>query len=74
MPLACELSDPRSVRACVQDILARGERLDALIANAGIMALPQREQARGRVLELPAVDDGKQGEELPTRIPHLEHG
>ncbi len=52
VPLACELSDPRSVRACVEAVLARGERLDALIANAGIMALPRREQAFGVELQL----------------------
>ncbi len=52
VPLACELSDPRSVRACVEAVLARGERLDALIGNAGIMALPRREQAFGVELQL----------------------
>jgi len=51
VPLACELSDPRSVRACVEAVLARGERLDALIANAGIMALPRREVRHGHELQ-----------------------
>ena len=38
--LACELSDLASVRACVASVKATGLRLDAIIANAGIMALP----------------------------------
>lgn len=41
-PLACELSEPASVRAAVATVLAAGHRLDAIIANAGVMALPER--------------------------------
>jgi WW domain-containing oxidoreductase len=52
VPLACELSDPSSVRACVAAVKAGGHRLDALIGNAGIMALPKREQAFGVELQL----------------------
>jgi NAD(P)-dependent dehydrogenase (short-subunit alcohol dehydrogenase family) len=51
---ACELADPASVRACVaaiHDALA-GDRIDAIIANAGIMALPKNEQAFGIDLQL----------------------
>lgn len=47
IPLACELSDPKSVRACVAAVKAGGFRLDGIIANAGIMALPRLEQAFG---------------------------
>ncbi len=52
VPLACELSDPASVRACVEAVRRRGDRLDALLCNAGIMALPRREQAFGVELQL----------------------
>jgi WW domain-containing oxidoreductase len=51
VPLACELSDPVSVRSCVEAVKAGGHRLDALIANAGIMALPKLEQAHGIELQ-----------------------
>ncbi len=37
-PIACELSDPDSVRAAVQAI---DEPLHGIIANAGVMALPE---------------------------------
>jgi NAD(P)-dependent dehydrogenase (short-subunit alcohol dehydrogenase family) len=38
---ACELSEPASVRAAVASTRSL-DRLDAIIANAGIMALPER--------------------------------
>jgi len=50
-PIACELSDPASVRACVAAIKAGGTRVDALIGNAGIMALPKLQQAHGYELQ-----------------------
>lgn len=40
-PLACELGDPASIRACAASVLATGEPLDVLMCNAGIMALPE---------------------------------
>lgn len=44
--VACELSDLTSVRAAVETV--RGlEPLDAVIANAGIMALPELQQVQG---------------------------
>jgi WW domain-containing oxidoreductase len=49
-PIACELSSPASVRACVAELRTRA-RLDALICNAGIMALPQLQQACGYELQ-----------------------
>lgn len=49
--LACELSDPRSVRACIAAIQQQDHRLDAIIANAGIMALPKLETAFGYELQ-----------------------
>ncbi len=40
---ACELSEPASVRACVEAVKKEGIKLDAIICNAGIMALPKLE-------------------------------
>lgn len=45
-PVACELEEPASVRACVETVLA-GAPLDGLVANAGIMALPKRVLCHG---------------------------
>lgn len=49
--LACELADPKSVRACVASVKEKGFRFDAIIANAGIMALPKLETAFGYELQ-----------------------
>ena len=51
LPLACELSDPASVRACVASLRRDNVKLDALICNAGIMALPKLEKAYGYELQ-----------------------
>lgn len=51
VPLACDLAEPASVRACVERVKARGIVLDAIICNAGIMALPRLEQAYGYELQ-----------------------
>ena len=51
IPLACELSEPASVRACVADVKARGVRLDVILCNAGIMALPERTLHHGQELQ-----------------------
>jgi WW domain-containing oxidoreductase len=51
VPLACELSDPASVRACIETVRRQIRRLDAIICNAGIMALPKLEQAFGYELQ-----------------------
>jgi NAD(P)-dependent dehydrogenase (short-subunit alcohol dehydrogenase family) len=50
--LACELADPISVRACVDAVIGGGARLDGILCNAGIMALPKRELAYGVELQL----------------------
>jgi len=50
-PLACELSDPSSVRACVESVERQGVELDGIICNAGIMALPRLERAHGYELQ-----------------------
>lgn len=51
LPLACDLAQPASVRACIEQVKARGLALDAIICNAGIMALPRLEQAHGYELQ-----------------------
>lgn len=47
VPLACELAEPSSVRAAVASLQADDRKLDAIICNAGIMALPDLELAHG---------------------------
>jgi WW domain-containing oxidoreductase len=49
--VACELSEPTSVLACVQRVKALGRPLDAIICNAGIMALPKLNQKHGYELQ-----------------------
>lgn len=51
IPLACELSDPASVRACVDDVKQQGIAVDVLLCNAGVMALPKREVLHGQELQ-----------------------
>ena len=51
LPYACELSEPASVRSAVQAIVADGHRIDAMILNAGIMALPTRTVQYGQELQ-----------------------
>jgi len=51
IPLACELADPASVRACVAEVKKKDLKLDAIICNAGIMALPNLEKAHGIELQ-----------------------
>ena len=48
---ACELSEPKSVRACVAALKQEGFIFDAVICNAGIMALQQLEKAQGYELQ-----------------------
>ena len=51
IPLAAELSEPASVRAAVQTVRDLGLPLDGIIANAGIMALPERTVKHGLELQ-----------------------
>ncbi len=51
VPLACELSEPTSVRACVAHLHELALPLDVVLCNAGIMALPQREVRHGQELQ-----------------------
>ncbi len=46
-PVALELTDYSSVVACAAAVQALGAPLDALICNAGVMALPKLEQVAG---------------------------
>ena len=52
LPLACELSDPASVRACVAAVKSSAAPLDAIIGNAGVMAIPTPQQKFGWELHL----------------------
>jgi WW domain-containing oxidoreductase len=49
--VSCELSEPESVHSCVQQVKATGRALDAIICNAGIMALPKLSQKYGYELQ-----------------------
>ncbi len=48
--LECELSEPASVRACIQEA-AEHAPLDVLLCNAGVMALPERTLVHGQELQ-----------------------
>jgi WW domain-containing oxidoreductase len=48
VPLACELSDPASIRACVAKVKTLDISPDAIVCNAGIMNLPERELVHGQ--------------------------
>jgi NAD(P)-dependent dehydrogenase (short-subunit alcohol dehydrogenase family) len=50
-PIACELSEPSAVRACVDEVRGLGRPLDVILCNAGIMALPKLEQKLGYELQ-----------------------
>lgn len=51
-PVACELSDPSSVGQCISTLVGGSTPpLDAIICNAGIMALPSLAQAHGYELQ-----------------------
>lgn len=45
-PVACDLSEPASVRAAVAEV-KKAPTLDAMILNAGVMALPTRQVKHG---------------------------
>jgi WW domain-containing oxidoreductase len=49
IPLACELSEPTSVRECVER--AGAMQFDGIVANAGIMALPELSVKHGLELQ-----------------------
>ena len=45
--IALDLASLKSVRACADELLARGEAFDVVIANAGVMATPFRHTLDG---------------------------
>jgi len=47
IPIGCELSNPKSVRACVDQLNKASVQLDGVLCNAGIMALPELKQVYG---------------------------
>lgn len=51
VPYACDLSEPSHVRACVATIQADAPDIDAMILNAGIMAVPDRQVRYGHELQ-----------------------
>ena len=51
MPIECELAEPDSSRDAIQEVKALNIELDAVIANAGIMALPKPERKNGYELQ-----------------------
>jgi NAD(P)-dependent dehydrogenase (short-subunit alcohol dehydrogenase family) len=52
LPVACELSEPASVRACVAAVKSGAGPLDAIVCNAGVMGIPKPEQRFGWELHL----------------------
>jgi NAD(P)-dependent dehydrogenase (short-subunit alcohol dehydrogenase family) len=51
LPLACELAEPASIGACIEALKQAGVRLDAVICNAGVMALPELRTVHGYELQ-----------------------
>ena len=52
LPVACELSDPASVRAAVASVRNGAGPLDAILCNAGVMNIPTPQQKFGWELHL----------------------
>ena len=50
-PVECELSDPASVRSCAAALRELGRPIDAIVCNAGIMALPEPRTTHGLDLQ-----------------------
>ncbi|MBL8032621.1 MAG: SDR family oxidoreductase [Leptospiraceae bacterium] len=48
---ACDLSEPKSVYSCVAALKKDGLKIDAIICNAGIMALPKLQKSHGYELQ-----------------------
>lgn len=49
--LECDLTEPKSIRACVERLKREGVQLDGILCNAGVMALPKLEQKFGFELQ-----------------------
>jgi NAD(P)-dependent dehydrogenase (short-subunit alcohol dehydrogenase family) len=52
LPVACELSEPASVRAAAAAVKSAAAPLDAIVCNAGVMAIPTPQQKHGWELHL----------------------
>ena len=50
-PVACELSEPASVQACAARVMELEAPLNAIVCNAGIMALPKLHLQKGYELQ-----------------------
>jgi NAD(P)-dependent dehydrogenase (short-subunit alcohol dehydrogenase family) len=50
-PIACDLSEPASTRACIDIVKSAAGPLDAIVCNAGVMAPPALRQAHGYELQ-----------------------
>ncbi|MEQ1569322.1 MAG: SDR family NAD(P)-dependent oxidoreductase [Myxococcota bacterium] len=50
VPVACDLSEPASVRACVAAVRSQAP-LDGIVANAGVMAVAEREVKHGHEIQ-----------------------
>lgn len=52
VPVPCDLSEARSVNEAVEAVRRTGVRLDAIVANAGIMAIPEATRKHGWEMQL----------------------
>jgi len=50
-PVACDLAEPKDVARASKAIAGLGKKLDAIVCNAGIMALPERTLSHGHELQ-----------------------
>jgi NAD(P)-dependent dehydrogenase (short-subunit alcohol dehydrogenase family) len=51
LPVACDLADPASIRACVDTVKREAAPLDAIVCNAGVMAPATLQTAHGYELQ-----------------------
>ncbi len=51
MPIVCELSEPSSIRVCVEQLKEQYQFIDVLLCNAGMMGSPKLQQAHGIELQ-----------------------
>jgi WW domain-containing oxidoreductase len=51
LPVACELAEPASIRACIETVKREAGPLDAIVCNAGVMAPPKLQKAHGYELQ-----------------------
>lgn len=49
--IACDLAEPKDVARAAKEIAGLGKALDAIVCNAGIMALPERTLSHGHELQ-----------------------